>query len=162
MRGVRRRNMLAALIAELWKIETGEEVFAAAEEDRRDGEMHLVDQAQPADIAGSSRRRHRPGRRGRSRPPSRVQRRVNTVGDEVKRRAAIHRDRRARMMGEHEHRTVIGRVVAPPAFPTLVRPVSPDGPEHVAAHDPGADIGKAARRKIVVDPGRAAACPYIA
>jgi hypothetical protein len=45
-------------------------------------------------------------------------------------------------MGEDEHRVVVGRVVTPPARPRLVAPgAAADGAEHVAAHQPGADVG---------------------
>mgnify|MGYP003346669878 CR=1 FL=1 len=49
------------------------------------------------------------------------------------------------MMREHEHRHMIGRLVAPPALPTVVGPRSAHGTEHVAAENPGADILEAAR-----------------
>ena len=58
-------------------------------------------------------------------------------------------------MGEHEHRRVIGRVVAPPALPLIVRPGAARGAEHIAAENPGADPLNTARGKIVVDPN----CP---
>jgi hypothetical protein len=44
MRGVGRGNVLGTLIAELRCIESGEEVLSAAEQDRRDGKVHLVDE----------------------------------------------------------------------------------------------------------------------
>src|SRR5262245_53723846 len=83
-----------------------------------------------------------------------LERGLDAVGDEVKGGATRHRDRWLRIMREHEDRNVIGRVVAPPAFPGLIRPGPADRPEHVAPQDPGADIGEAARRKIVVWAGR--------
>jgi hypothetical protein len=42
-----------------------------------------------------------------------------------------------RVVGEDEYRRVIGRLVTPPAAP-LSFPLTPDGAEHVAAHDVGA------------------------
>src|SRR5262249_54211781 len=91
------------------------------------------------------------GRGGRA-----LQRPLDTVGDEVEGRAALHLERRPRMVGEDEDRTVIGRRVAPPALPALVGPGPAHRPEHVAAQDPGPDIGEAALRERVVDAGRAA------
>jgi len=62
---------------------------------------------------------------------------VEAIGDEVKRRPALHLDRRVRVMGEHEHGSVVGRLGPPPARPLLV-PLAADRAKHVAAHDVGA------------------------
>src|SRR3954454_20746719 len=44
-------------------------------------------------------------------------------------------------MGEDEHVVVVRRVVSPPTLPLLIAPVpAARGPEHVAAHDAGADV----------------------
>src|SRR3979411_1673912 len=43
------------------------------------------------------------------------------------------------MMGEDEHGSMEGRVVAPPAGPLLVGPRAALGPELVASHDLGPD-----------------------
>src|SRR5688500_13979641 len=68
----------------------------------------------------------------------------------MKYRASLHGDRLAWAMGQHEDNGVIGCVVAPPAFPVVVRPCAPDGSEHVPPHDPGADILEAAPCEILV------------
>jgi hypothetical protein len=73
----------------------------------------------------------------------------------VEYRAALHFDRRAGVVRQHEHVAMIGRLIAPPAFPTLVRPGAADRAKHVAPQNPGADILKAARGEIIVEPGRA-------
>jgi hypothetical protein len=45
------------------------------------------------------------------------------------------------MVGDDEHRVVVGRVLAPPALPLPVAPVTTaDRPEHVSAHDRGPDV----------------------
>ena len=86
-------------------------------------------------------------------PPSRMsppsaaslacsQRGVNAVGDEPKHRAALHLERRSRVMGQHEDGRVIRRLVTPPAFPAVVGPRAPDGTEHVSTENPGADSGE--------------------
>jgi hypothetical protein len=51
------------------------------------------------------------------------------------------------MVGQHEHRDVVGRLIAPPAFPAVVRPGPAHRPEHVAAQDPGTDVLEAAGGK---------------
>jgi hypothetical protein len=48
---------------------------------------------------------------------------------------------------------------APPALPLIVRPGSAHRSEHVAAHDPGAEILERACREVVVDAGRPAISP---
>src|SRR6478736_8611927 len=73
--------------------------------------------------------------------------------------AAFHLQRRARMVGQDENRHMVRWIGAPPAFPLIVRPGSAHRPEHVAAHDPGAEILERAYREVVVDAGRPAISP---
>ena len=55
-----------------------------------------------------------------------VERGLDAVGDEVERGAALHLDRRARVVGEHEHRMVVRGIVAPPPVPVVApRPAPP-------------------------------------
>jgi len=49
--------------------------------------------------------------------PSRVERFSRRSVDKVERRGALHRDRRARVMGEDEDRCAERRVGPPPALP---------------------------------------------
>src|SRR4051794_23183611 len=70
--------------------------------------------------------------------------------------AALHLQRRARMVGQNEDRHMVRWIDAPPALPLIVRPGSAHRPEHVAAHDPGAEILERAYREVVVDAGRPA------
>jgi hypothetical protein len=44
-------------------------------------------------------------------------------------------------------------VVTPPACPSVVWPTTPDGSEHIAAEDPGAEAAEALGRHFVVDTG---------
>lgn len=57
-----------------------------------------------------------------------------SIGDEVERRAAVHLDRLALEVREHEHRCAVGRLLAPPAPPRPV-PLAADGAQHGAPHD---------------------------
>src|SRR5262249_49952844 len=57
----------------------------------------------------------------------------------------------APVMRQHEGRRVIGRVLAPPAFPALVRPGSAHRAEHVAAEDEGTEPIHRAMRVALVD-----------
>src|SRR3954466_2390327 len=86
-------------------------------------------------------------------PARAVERLVDAAGDEVERGAAAHHERFARVVRQHEHGHVIWRFVAPPALPLRVRPAPADRPEHVAAHDPRADVLEAALGHAVVDAG---------
>src|SRR5216684_5537486 len=127
-------------------------MFPGTEEDRLDGEMQLVNQAgaqippnsgyaaTEADVAASRRS-------GRL-----LQSGVNAFGDKAKLRTSRHRERRPRVMRQHEDGRVIWRLVAPPALPAVIRPRASDGTEHVAPENPGADSGKALLRDSVVDP----------
>src|SRR4051795_10902239 len=58
---------------------------------------------------------------------------IEPGGDEMKGCPAVHLDRLASVMGEHEHRSVIRRLGSPPPTPVLL-PLTADRPEHVAAH----------------------------
>ena len=83
-----------------------------------------------------------------------LERRLDAVGHEVERGAALHLDGLVRVVGEHEHRVVVRRFGPPPAAPLLARHRSPgpaDGPEHVAPHHGGADALEATGREAVVD-----------
>jgi hypothetical protein len=80
---------------------------------------------------------------------------VDAVGDEVEGGAALHLERRARMVGQHEHRHVVGRVRPPPALPGIVGPRPADRAEHVAAEDPGAEVLEPGRGELLVDAGAA-------
>jgi hypothetical protein len=55
-------------------------------------------------------------------------------------------------MCQDESRHVIGRVVAPPAFPERIGPRTSTRSEHIPAENPGANILETARSEIIVDP----------
>src|SRR5213079_3773564 len=80
-----------------------------------------------------------------------LQSRVNAFGDKAKLRTSRHPERRPRVMRQHEDGRVIGRLVAPPALPAVVRPRATDRTEHVAPKNPGADSGKALLGNSVID-----------
>jgi hypothetical protein len=107
----------------------------------------LLDRVRPAADA------HVPSAGGLACPLERL---VDAAGDEMERRAALHLEGRARVMGQHEHRHVVRRVLAPPALPAHVGPRPAYRPEHVPAEDPRADELEAARGEVVVEPRRAA------
>src|ERR1700691_3530926 len=75
--------------------------------------------------------------------PGLLQGSVDAFGDEVDLRAPRDRERGPGVARQHENGSVIGRLVAPPPLPTLVRPRASKRTEHIASKNPGADPGKA-------------------
>jgi hypothetical protein len=73
----------------------------------------------------------RAGARGRARLG---EGRFDAASDEGEGRAALHSQWVTRLVAEHDHRRVVGRVLAPPAAPGFV-PGAAAGAEYVAAHD---------------------------
>jgi len=118
--------------------------------------MHLVNESCPKVLAN---RRHATahanvfsvGCLGRS-----FECRLDAVGNKVEGRSSFHHEWRAGVVGQHEHRRMVGWIVTPPASPALVWPGTPQRSEHIPTHDPGADICHRTLRKSVVDTGAAA------
>ena len=75
--------------------------------------------------------------------------------DEVEGGAALHGDGGPGVMGEHEHRGVEGRLIAPPALPLIVGPRAALRAELVAPHDLRADPRRPVARDFVVHAGAA-------
>lgn len=148
-------GVFGATIAERGEVDSGEEAFSAAKNQRGDGEMHVIDQsglqvlpdgrrsAAEADVATAC------GFVGLAESG------VDAVGNEVECGAAFHGDRGPGMVGEHEDRAVIGRLVSPPAFPFVVGPCAANWAKHVASENPCSDSLEAALGEIVIDAGRA-------
>src|SRR5437879_3574962 len=127
--------MLGARIAQRPQVHPSEERLTTAEQDRRDRDVHFVDEPRLEILT----HRGRPAAdldialaRG---PPGATERFLNSAGDEMKDGPALHRDRLARVVRQHEHRYVIRWVLAPPAAPPVVGPRPAHGAEHVSAHD---------------------------
>src|SRR5579863_10516581 len=78
---------------------------------------------------------------------------LDAFGDEVKCRSALHRQRAARVVGEHEDLRVIRRFVSPPSFPRLVRPGASNRPEHISPDDPRADVDKPTGDEVIINAG---------
>src|SRR3954453_9736664 len=102
------------------RLDAVEDPLAGAEQDRRDVERELVDDAGNEGLAHS---------RGATRDvypalAGRLTRlcvgSVEAAGDEVEGRPPFHLDRLASVMGEHKDRRVVGRLGTPPAAPILL------------------------------------------
>jgi hypothetical protein len=83
-----------------------EEALAAAQQDGHDRQVELADQARPEVLLDGGGAAPQPdvvavGRLDRS-----LEGRLDAVVDEVERRSSLHRDRRAWVVGEDEHRVV--------------------------------------------------------
>ena len=127
------------------------EAYAPAEQARDHHDGHVVDKSggkELADHGGTTADAYILAGRGLSRGLERVGRRSV---DEVERRATLHLDRRARVMGEDEDRCVERRVGTPPALPLLVGPRPALRAELVAPHDLHADARPPVAREGVVD-----------
>ena len=115
--------------------QTLEEPLAGAQQDRYQIQGQLVDRTGRQRL---TRRRGAAADRDLAVGPGSalglLQRSVKTLCYEVEGRTALHLYRIMGVVGEYEHRCVIGRLVAPPSAPVLV-PLTPHGSEHVAAHD---------------------------
>ena len=71
-----------------------------------------------------------------------AERGIDAVGDEVEPGPALHSIGEMGVMGEHGHGMVGRRIAEPqPLDESSSPPLAADGPEHVAAHDRGADAG---------------------
>src|SRR6266550_8683237 len=64
--------------------------------------------------------------------------------------AAVHLERRPRVMREHKDRRVIRRLISPPAFPTFIRPRSTHWTKHIPPENICANILKALCGNVVV------------
>jgi transposase InsO family protein len=156
MRGLVGRHELNAFVAQRPQVEPLQQRLSPAKQHRRDRDVQFVDKAFTQvlpDGVGSAADPHVLAASGIACPFKRI---MDAAGDEVERCATFHLDRRPGMVGQNEDRNVVGRIVAPPAFPGVVLPLAAHGGEHVAPQNPCANILKAARGEIIVNPRAAA------
>src|SRR5262245_5314368 len=152
----RRRDVLGDFVPEGSDVDPVEQRLAGAQEDRREREVQLVDQARAPILLN---RRDTPAEPhvlaggGLACTRERV---FDPARQEVECRIAFHRERLARMARQDEDLTMVRRLVAPPTFPAFVGPRAAHRAEHVAAQDPRAHVREPALRELVVDARRAA------
>src|SRR5512144_1363219 len=132
-------DVVHTLVSQPTHIDTVQEMFPSTEQDRRDGEVQLINECSAEILANCGYAPTQPDVAAACRIPRSLERSVNTVGDEPKLRATLHFEQRPGVMSQHEDRRVVRRLVTPPAFPGLIRPRAPDRAEHVTAENPGAD-----------------------
>ena len=133
------RHVFGGAIPEGVQVDASEQCLALTQDHGRDGQVDLVDLARTKVLSDGV---DSAGDLDVSRPrcfTRTLQRGLGAVGDEVERRAAVHLDRRARMVREHEGGRVVGRIVTPPSPPAIIGPFAPDRAEHVPSHDEGTE-----------------------
>src|SRR4029450_4100093 len=97
------------------------EAYASAEQDWDHHDVHVVDEPGSKEVADHGRTSADTDVLAVRGLAGRLERLGRRSVDEVERRAALHLDRRARVMGEDEDRCVERRVGPPPALPLRVR-----------------------------------------
>src|SRR5262245_42023946 len=133
----------------------GPESLPPADLDRRDGDMHGVDEVRLEELPNGGDAASDPyvlplgGVVGL--PQSLRGRRI----DEVE-RGVGQREAGSVMMGEDEDGRVEGRRVSPPPLPVEVLPRASLGPELVAAHDLGTNVLREVASEVVVQPSGSA------
>src|ERR1700733_10711658 len=154
MRRTLSRDVLRTRVSELDEINVAEEAFARTEEHWAYRQIQLIDESgakillNGGDAASDTNVFPIRGRNGSLEGP------VNSIRHEMERRSSLHRDRFARVVGQHEHGAAKRRRVSPRALPAVVRPRPSNGSEHVSAEDIGAHVQEAPSEELVVDPGR--------
>jgi len=148
--------VFGALIAEIRRVNTLKQTFSRAEQDRRNGQMHLIYKSCTKILPDSGNPAAEPDILTVRSVSSSFKCGVDAIGDKVEGSASAHGDRCTWVVGEDEDGSVVRRVVAPPALPGVVGPRSADRAKHVATDDPCADVVEATRREVIVNPRRAA------
>src|SRR5919198_2490343 len=150
------RHVLRAFIAERARVDVAQEMLAFAEQNGPDRKMYLVDQPGAQILPNRRHAATEAHIAACGRGACLLERRMNAFSDEAKLRAALHANRRARVMRQHEHRRVIRRLLAPPALPALIGPGAAHRAEHVASQYPCTNVAEALLRHLIVDTGLAA------
>src|SRR5947209_15055939 len=144
-------------VAECREVQALEHRLAPSEQDRRKRKMQFIDHAGLQVLANSRNATSDLDITSSRGVACALERGINPVRDEVERSAALHHDRLAGMVREDKRRSVIGRIVSPPAFPTIVRPFAAHRSEHVPAKDEGTETVHRAVGKGLIHALRAAA-----
>src|SRR5579872_1503200 len=87
------------------------------------------------------------------------QRLLDSAGDKVKRRPALHHQRLTPVVRQNESRRMVRRIGTPPSPPQVVHPRSTNRTKHVAAKDEGAKVFHGPPSERVVHIGRSALLP---
>jgi hypothetical protein len=144
--------MFRDAVAQPDQVDPRQQALAGSEQGGRDGEVDLVHEPRLQVLPDGCDTTAEPHIVILGRFAGACERFADAPSDEMKRRAAVHRERGSRMMREHEDGLVVRRVVSPPPLPPFIRPRATNRPEHVPSEYPGADARKSACGEVVVDP----------
>ena len=117
MRGTLARHVLRTGVSELDEINIAKEAFARAEEHWGYRQIQLIDESGAKILLNSSYAASDTNVfaiRGRG---GSLEGAVDSIRHEMERRSSLHRDRFARVVGQHEYGVVKRRPVTPPALP---------------------------------------------
>src|ERR1700693_553305 len=95
--------------SKLWEINSGKQMFTLAQKDWRHGQMHFVDLPGDQILPNDGHATANSDVFALRRLFRFLQSRLQSIGGEVERGAAFHRERRARMMREHKNRSMVRR-----------------------------------------------------
>ena len=151
MSGTWRAFVPGAGVAQGRKVCSFKESFTSAKQDRRNGDVHLVDQALAKILLNDVYAATKTNVLAFGRFASLRQGGGNALGNEVEGRSAFHDQGCACVVGQHEHWDVIDRILAPPTPPALIWPRSANRPEHVPAENPSPDVLKASSGKVIIN-----------
>lgn len=151
MGGPGRGFVLDAGIAQGRKIHTFEESLTGAEQDWRYGYVHLIDKALAKILLDDIDSAANANILASGSFPGALKSDGNTFRHEVEGRSAVHDQRCAHVVGQHEYRHVIHRILPPPTPPALVRPWTTNWPEHISAEDPCANVLETSSGIVIVD-----------
>src|SRR5271163_350115 len=144
MRRTLARDVLRTGVSELDEINVAKEAFARAEEHRAYRQIQLIDESGAKILlnGGDASDKNVLSTGGRC---GSLEGAVDSVRHEMERRSALHRDRFARVVGQHEHGGAPRRRFSPPALPGVVKPRPSNGSEHVSAEDPATRVQESPR-----------------
>jgi hypothetical protein len=114
-------------------------MLADAEQDWRNGQVHLVDKSCAQVLPDRTNSASEPDVLALRRADRAFKGGVDSIAHEVKSCTAFHSDRSARVVGKHKHGGMIGWIASPLAFPAIVGPGPSDRTEHISSQNPGAE-----------------------
>src|SRR6185437_15033243 len=117
-------------VPEIRQVQLAKEMLSSTKQDRRNGQMHFVDQTQGKVLANHGSSTADPDVFSVCRIPRSRQSRLGAIGNKMEYRVPFHRKVGPWVMREHKDGRMVWRIVAPPAFPEIVLPWTANGSKH--------------------------------